>query len=324
MTSVRRRKLLALGGTVLSAGVAGCFGSSGGDDPPSTEENTHEYAQFLPGKESGLSFTLLRLDGMDSLLEFLESDAVPDSLPDGSVLESTVKEASETWLAEHLALAIYGLDIFLTDDEPTATEIEWILLSDSGIILSGTVDRDELRERLETKQETELADPVALTETDTRGAYTVYSRSDTDANVCVSDEEVIISSGDTALDVAVGDRQSVHQAYPPFRWLVREAGDGDIVNGLYKPAIDLEDEQSGQRIAFQERLVRAATFTGDAVTLDMAGAFGDIPADIRRGAVEKLREDKSSFRPDAEATTDESVTVTSNGLVVSMTYDWSR
>jgi hypothetical protein len=84
----------------------------------------------------------------------------------------------------------------------------------------------------------EVGEGVALEDSGSRGAYTLYEKPDSDdsgTQVYVSNESVLTNPTEAGLDVAVDDQQSIYQASQPFRWLVRNAGDGDIVAGSYKP-----------------------------------------------------------------------------------------
>jgi hypothetical protein len=139
----RRRTLLAVGGAALSSGFAGCFGGSTEDDPSAGEEKTgQEYGQFLPQAGSKINFALVQLGGKNPVFEFIESDESRDSLPTGSVLQSTVRDTLLLRSTYSLSLRQCGLYKFIdSESDPTETEIERLLASGSGTALSGNITK---------------------------------------------------------------------------------------------------------------------------------------------------------------------------------------
>jgi len=329
---VRRRQLLRIGEAGAIAAAAGCIGFL--DD--GSDHDVPGYASYVPvtenddGDGEGGFVAYLDIAALEALPDSGQSGdggQGDDSLPEDPLLAFPLSGAIAVAFLGAFSLAPLGFGSLFDsngDSDVSDAPIEEMLLSGSGLILTGEFDTDALHEQVTAENEDSFR--PALEQVDERSGYTIYaspdSTDDEESRYAISSEDILVGTQeelDRAIETAAGDRERAHEAFEEFAWLLSEAGDGMIVTGGYAPDGELsggDTEQNGtestdlaefEEIESANGGVGSITFDDDAeeLTAQLALSFEDLSEETRsdiEDAVGSLSEDASVDFDDGRVT----------------------
>ena len=238
----------------------GVIEEGGNDDGEATDE-LPTYTQWL-ALDDGLEFTAVDWVALQEYVEEeLQHAAQDEEVPEEFAADPMIALPSEGLLTVYFyvafTLAPYRLGRLL-EEGALATSVEELLLANDVFVATGTVETEELDERL-------TADPGngffrQLERTAEVDEYEVYTPVDEDDDIAiaVSSDAIVIASGDGAGDVAAvddpispletviaaaaGDVDRATDDSEALAWLVETAGDGDVTVGQYGERVDADDE----------------------------------------------------------------------------------
>ncbi len=271
-----RRALLKQTGalaTAATAGLAGCLEVLASVD----EEQPPAYINRLGTDDDGwVDFGYVDWDGLTATVR--EEDVAEEyeaQLDPGEVMHGYPLEGITT-LAERLTveLAGPGLEDLLRpyssfgefDDERDETEldeeydstIEDVLAVNEALVLSGSIDIDEIAAVLtESSEEDTLRREYERT--DVREGYDIYTPADGefglgDPTLAVSENAIVSAQGDdgiepitAVIETTTGESARASETIEEFDWLLDHAGDGHIVFGGYGEPTDITVGKSIER-----------------------------------------------------------------------------
>ncbi|MFW5956261.1 MAG: hypothetical protein ACOCQY_02545 [Halorhabdus sp.] len=258
MTTLHRRRFLALGAAATAVALGGCLGSS--DGVPS-------YAEWIPATDGGvhvgyLDFSIAsEADGGEELLPLiLPTDATggPGEVLAGVSGLDSVDDPLLTWPLEvggqliggaALGIAVSGLG-YLVDPEQPGRGIEELFMADTVAVGRGTIDREEAAETLQSGSDGPIGE-IQFEEAGSMGEFTLYEPTDDetlDGVTAVSEASVLVADTSQEIRRVVETTQGEHareiEETETFEWLLETAGDGHVAGGWMGP-IDLEDVYFG-------------------------------------------------------------------------------
>ena len=275
-----RRALLKLAGatatvaTLGSAGYVAVDAQETNDDGVNNdsanddrENNGAEVTGELPAYshwltlDDGLEFTAVDWVALQEYVEGeLEEAAADEDVPEEFAADPMIVLPSEGLLSVYFyvafSLAPYRLGRLL-EEGALATSVEGLLLANDVFVATGTIETDELDERL-------TADPGngffrQLERTAEVDGYDVYTPVEAESvtSVAVSSDAIVVAGArgeavttveeaisqiETTIAAAAGDVERATDESEMVAWLVETAGHGDVVVGQFGERLDADTE----------------------------------------------------------------------------------
>lgn len=285
----RRRVLQASGAAALVA-LAGCLGgddspddtpddspddgtSGDGDSdiPPVETADVRPYPEYVaPDGAAEVSAVYVDRVAVESTRDWFDEEFIAES-EDPLLLLPGV--APELLARGSITLNQAGLGALLNDGFDSTVEAS--LIASGALVAAGSIDTDEIGERLQTETETPIR---AFEQVDEVGAYSLYEPATGAENVIAVSETDIIWAGDRdpverAIETVGGDRERATVAVGSFGWVLDAVGDHHVAfAGHGEPADDPQEEFDV--LSEADSFASTHAFENGTIRAELAAVFG--------------------------------------------------
>ncbi len=289
-SQLSRRRVLQLSGVTATVAVAGCLGGNG-----DTGGVYDSYVSAVDGEVTAIYMDVATLSELDD-----EDPDGGDGFEDEPLIDVPTAGLFSLFFIAGFSLENAGLGGLLDDDanEMYDTEVDEVLLTGETIVITGSIETDEITERIEQEANVEHE------QTDEISGFTVYEADDdededgfgmaVESTVAVGDDELILSEQrddvERVIETIDGDRTAAVDEYDDFEWLRSVIEESNIALAGYVEEGTMEEEddefEDEEMLPGDEVIDQAVGFaaglgiTEDEVTADAGLVFAEVDDEL--------------------------------------------